>query len=67
MDERAWNGVRVAGRIWRFQREQIKPGSSGSVTLQNQEKHHRKMTFEDEFVGLLKKYGIEFDPRYVFG
>jgi putative transposase len=33
----------------------------------NQEQHHRKMTFEDEFVGLLKKHGIEFDPRYVFG
>jgi REP element-mobilizing transposase RayT len=35
--------------------------------IANQEKHHRKMTFEDEFVGLLKKHGIEFDPRYVFG
>ena len=35
--------------------------------IANQEKHHRKMTFEEEFVGLLKKHGIEFDPRYVFG
>lgn len=31
-----------------------------------QEAHHRKMTFEQEFIALLKKHGVEFDPRYVF-
>jgi hypothetical protein len=31
------------------------------------ERHHRKMSFEDEFIGLLKKHGMEYDPRYVFG
>jgi REP element-mobilizing transposase RayT len=35
--------------------------------IANQEKHHRRMTFEREFLGLLKKHGIEFDPKYVFG
>jgi putative transposase len=35
--------------------------------IANQEKHHRGMTFEREFLGLLKKHGIEFDPKYVFG
>ena len=35
--------------------------------IANQEQHHRKMTFEDEFVGLLEKHGIDFDPRYGFG
>ncbi len=35
--------------------------------IANQERHHRKMTFEDEFVWLLKKHGIQFDPKYVFG
>ncbi|HEY7402729.1 MAG TPA: IS200/IS605 family transposase [Candidatus Angelobacter sp.] len=35
--------------------------------IANQEQHHRKMTFEEEFLGLLKKHGIEFDPKYVFG
>jgi REP-associated tyrosine transposase len=35
--------------------------------IQNQEKHHRKMTFEEEFIALLKKHGIDYDPRYVFG
>ncbi len=33
----------------------------------NQEAHHRKMTFEQEFVALLKKHGVQFDPKYVFG
>jgi putative transposase len=35
--------------------------------IQNQERHHRKMTFEEEFIAFLKKHGIEFDPKYVFG
>jgi REP element-mobilizing transposase RayT len=33
----------------------------------DQEKHHRRMTFEREFLGLLKKHEIPFDPKYVFG
>jgi putative transposase len=35
--------------------------------IRNQEMHHRKTTFETEFLTLLKKHGIEYDPRYVFG
>lgn len=35
--------------------------------IQNQEAHHRKMSFDEEFVALLKKHGVEFDPRFVFG
>jgi len=34
--------------------------------IANQQKHHRRRTFEDEFIGLLKKHGIPFDPKYVF-
>ncbi len=29
----------------------------------NQEEHHRTRTFEDEFRGLLRKHGVEFDPK----
>ena len=35
--------------------------------IRNQEEHHKKMDFDVEFVALLKKHGIEFDPKYVFG
>lgn len=34
--------------------------------IRNQERHHRKMTFEDEFIGFLRKHAIAFDPKYVF-
>jgi REP element-mobilizing transposase RayT len=35
--------------------------------IQNQEQHHRKRNFEDEFLSLLGNCKIQFDPRYVFG
>jgi putative transposase len=35
--------------------------------IQNQEAHHRKMNFDVEFLALLKKHGIESDPKFVFG
>ena len=35
--------------------------------IRNQEEHHKKMDFDAEFVALLKKHGIEFDAKYVFG
>ena len=34
--------------------------------IQGQAEHHRKMTFEEEFVLLLKKHGVEFDERYIW-
>ncbi len=35
--------------------------------IQNQEEHHRKRDFEQEFVALLRNCGIQYDERYVFG
>jgi REP element-mobilizing transposase RayT len=35
--------------------------------IRNQREHHRKRSFEDEFIALLRKCGIPYDPRYVFG
>lgn len=34
--------------------------------IQNQAIHHRKIDFETEFVGFLKKHHIEFDPKFAF-
>jgi REP element-mobilizing transposase RayT len=34
--------------------------------IRKQEQHHRKMTFQEEFVSLLKKHGIEYDERYIW-
>jgi putative transposase len=35
--------------------------------IQNQPAHHKKMSFDVEFLALLKKHDIEFDPKFVFG
>src|SRR6266566_9561833 len=35
--------------------------------IENQEAHHRKMSFDEEFLVLLRKHGVEFDPKFVFG
>ena len=35
--------------------------------IDGQEEHHKKWSFEEEFVSLLRKYGVSYDPRYVLG
>jgi REP element-mobilizing transposase RayT len=35
--------------------------------IANQEEHHPRKTFQDEFRAFLKKHGIEYDERYVWG
>nr|WP_299206839.1 IS200/IS605 family transposase [uncultured Brumimicrobium sp.] len=32
----------------------------------NQEEHHRKKTFKDEYLKLLEKFEIEYDEKYLF-
>lgn len=34
--------------------------------IAGQEEHHRKVSFQDEFRQLLRRYEIEFDERYVW-
>jgi len=34
--------------------------------IENQDAHHAKESFQDEYRRLLNKYGIEFDERYVW-
>jgi REP element-mobilizing transposase RayT len=35
--------------------------------IANQEEHHRKKTFQEEFRQFLEKHGLEYDERYVWG
>jgi len=32
----------------------------------NQEEHHRKKTFREEYIDFLKKFNVEYDERYLF-
>ncbi len=34
--------------------------------IANQKEHHRKKTFQQEYIDFLKKYNIEYDERYVW-
>ena len=35
--------------------------------IEEQESHHRRRSFEEEFIELLVRHGIQYDPRYVVG
>jgi len=47
----------------------VSPSQVAVVTkyIQNQEEHHKRRDFEEEFIALLRNCGIEYDERYVFG
>ena len=34
--------------------------------IERQEEHHRIRTFQEEYLELLEKNGIAYDPKYVF-
>jgi len=34
--------------------------------IQNQEQHHRRRSFKDEYLAWLKKFEIPFEEKYVF-
>ena len=34
--------------------------------IQNQQKHHSKKSFREEYIELLEKFGVEYDQKYIF-
>ena len=34
--------------------------------IENQEEHHKRVTFQDEYRAFLKAYGVSYDERYVW-
>jgi putative transposase len=47
----------------------VSPSQLDKVTayVRDQREHHKKVTFEEEFLTLLKKAGVHYDPKYVWG
>jgi REP element-mobilizing transposase RayT len=45
----------------------ISQQSNTIAYINGQAEHHRKLGFEEEFLAFLKKHGIEYDPKYVWG
>ncbi|UTN05194.1 IS200/IS605 family transposase [Flavobacterium bizetiae] len=34
--------------------------------IANQEEHHKKQNFKDEYISFLNKFNVEFDEKYIF-
>jgi putative transposase len=34
--------------------------------IENQEEHHKKRTFREEYLAFLEKFEVEYDERYIF-
>jgi putative transposase len=34
--------------------------------IKNQEIHHKKLTYKEEFLAFLKKYKVDYDERYLW-
>ncbi|MFM2224122.1 MAG: hypothetical protein RJA07_324 [Bacteroidota bacterium] len=34
--------------------------------IENQEEHHKKISFKEEYISFLKKFEIDFDEKYLF-
>ena len=63
-------GDRYSGFYWQdgYGIFSVNPTQIDVVTeyISNQKKHHRKMTFKEELLAFLKKYGIDYDERYLW-
>ena len=35
--------------------------------IKNQSEHHRRLSFQEEYLSLLHKHGIKYDERYLWG
>jgi len=45
--------------------ESIKAKNRLIQYIKNQEEHHKKVTFREEYKSLLEEYEIKFDPKYL--
>ena len=34
--------------------------------IENQEEHHKKMSYQEEYIGFLQALGIPYDPNVIF-
>lgn len=66
-----WMHEQTGGRDFAWQEGYgaftVSPSQCDAVRtyIQNQVEHHRKRTFREEYMELLKRAGVEFDERFV--
>jgi REP element-mobilizing transposase RayT len=63
-------GREFAGFAWQEGYAGLSVGQSGVEALtryiDRQKEHHRRMTFKEKLITLLKKHHIEYDERYIW-
>ena len=63
-------GDDLAGFYWQdgYGAFSVNPAEIDRVVsyIANQKQHHSKLTFQDEYRAILKKYQVEYDERYVW-
>jgi len=56
----AWQAGYAAFGVSESQRDRVEQ------YIRAQEVHHRRLSFQEEVVALLRRHGIEFDERYMW-
>ena len=59
-DKFRWQSGYGAFTVSRSQAEKVRQ------YIAEQEEHHRKVSFSEELIALLKKHGVEYDERYMW-
>ena len=66
-----WMRERVPTFAWQegYAAFSVSASGVGAVKkyIENQPEHHKRRSFEEEFLALLKKCGVAYDPKFVFG
>ena len=66
-----WSKERVANFAWQSGFGSFSFSESQRETIRsyinNQQEHHRKVSFQEEYLAFLRRHGIEPDDRYVWG
>lgn len=71
-DSSAWVHREVGKRLFSWQKGygafSVSPSNLEGVKryIFNQEEHHRRQTFQEEYIELLRASSIEYDERYVW-
>ena len=59
--------IKVASSIWAKESFTVAYRNKQTVInyIKNQEEHHKKESFQHEYITLLKEHGVNYDDRYI--
>ena len=48
-------------------KEELHKYITGIIDSKNQETHHARQTFREEYIAFLRRFDVPYNPKYVFG